>query len=313
MRRIPLLLATLLLLISHPVCAGQKSITFYLDGARVESDAAAVKGYLEYPLPDSFIPGSLHVKPLDQGNVLRVEVVAAEKDRRQSREVRRLEERKSELQDKLQTLDKREELFGAAVKSQSGKSPRKSKTNPDPLSALEQGTQFALAQLDAVNKSQRSCRVALEEVERKLASARKATPVARIWLSGKRARISYQVGSECWTPCYDLRWAGDDSGELLLHARLPRVEKGVRCLVSPGTVAQAVAPQPVRGEYPTLSRHPLTLQPGSRREQTPLSFSFNKVEAALPPGEAAAFWRGEYLGQGRFPGGGASEFSIGSR
>jgi hypothetical protein len=313
MRRIPLLCATLLLLASHPVCAGQKSITFYLDGAVVEADAAATKGYLEYPLPDAFTPGSLRVRPLDTGKVLRVEVAPPEKDGRKSREVKRLEERRTELQDKLQSLDRREELFASAVKSQSGKSPRKSKTNPDPVAALEQGTQFALDKLDAINRSQRSCRREFDEVERKLAATRKGSSLARIWLSGKRARISYQVSSESWSPCYDLRWSGDESGELLLHARLPKVAKGVRCLVSQGTVAQAMTPQPVRGDYPTLVRHPLTLQPGSAREPRPLSFSFNKVEAALPPGEAAAFWRGEYLGHGRFSGGGASEFSIGGR
>jgi hypothetical protein len=312
MRQIPLLTAALFFLICQPVCAGQKSVTFYLDGAVVEQEAGAPKGYLEYPLPDALKPGSLRVKPVAGGSVLRVEVVPAERDRRRSREIARLEAQKSELQDKMQTLATREELFASAVKSQSGKAPRKSKTNPDPMVSLQQGTDFALAQLDSVNRSQRSCRRALDAVEKKLSASRKGAAVARIWLSGKRARISYQVGGEGWTPCYDLRWAGDASGELLLHARLPRPDKGVRYLVSTGTVAQGVAPQPVHGEFPVLLRYPLTLNEGEKREP-PFSFSFKSVEAGLPPGEATAFWRGEYLGSGRFSGGGASQFSIGNQ
>lgn len=310
MRLIPFLCTVLLLTVSVPASAGQKSVTLYLDGARVEHEARAVDGYLEYPLPDSAIPGSLRVKPVGRGNVLRVEVVPAEQDRRRVREISRLEERKSELRDKMEALSRREEIFSTAAKSQSGKAPRKSKTNPDPLASLQQGTEFALAQLDAVNRSQRSCRLNLEAVDRKLAEAKKGTSVARIWLSAKRAKVSYQTGQERWTPCYDLRWGGAVAGELLLHAKLPRREKGVLYQVSQGTVAQGVTPQTVQGDFPILAKYPLVPQGEPVPQQPPRSFTFMPVEAGLPPGEAAAFWRGEYLGSGRFSGGGASRFSI---
>jgi len=310
-----LLVACGLLLLLSPLTAhaGQKSVTYFLDGARVEEDAKGVKGFLEYPLPDSFSPGSLRVKPVGQGNVLRVEVVSVGPDQRRVREIAQLEQKKNELKDRIESLSTREEIFSAAAKSQSGKAPRKSKTNPDPVGSLKQGTDFALGQLDAAAQGKRRCQRALYEVECKLAVARKGSTLARVWLSAGGARLSYLVTSEKWLPCYDFRWSGDGKGELLLHARLPRTEKGVQRLVSNGTVAQGAAPLPAREDFPVLSRHPLTLQGDPGSPQPPLAFRFQPLQAGLPAGEAAAFWRGEYLGSGRFSGGEATELSIGGK
>jgi len=312
MRLLPLLVAMVPLLLCQQAAAGQKSVTFFLDGARVDQEAQPVNGYLELTLPDHLIPGTLRVKALGGGQVLRVELVAAEQDRRRAREIARLEERKGELQDRMSALARREEIFSAAAKSQSGKAPRKTKSNPNPLGTLQQGTEFALAQMESVYRSKRKCRSALDALDRELAAARKGVASARIWIAGGKAGITYLVGDERWIPCYDFRWAGDARGELLLHAKLPQREKGVQFLVSNGTLAQGVAAEAVRGDFPTLARYPLTLSRGAADSgQPPLSFAFNAVQAALPPGDASLFWRGEYLGSGRFAGGGASEFSIG--
>jgi len=312
MRQIALVGSVLLVLLCQQAAAGQKSVTYYLDGARVEQDAAALNGYLEFQLPDSFVPGSLRVKPLGGATVQRVELVAADRDRRGARQIARLEERRGELQLRLQSLAGREEIFTAAAKAQSGKGVRKSKSNPDPMGSLQQGTEFALAQLDAVYRSRRKVQSALESVERELEAAGKNPARARIWLLGASARVSYLINDARWIPCYDFRWSGsDEPGALLLHARLPHPEKGVQYLVSSGTAAQGVAARPVRGAFPTLSSFPLTLRSGSRSDATPMTFAFDRVEGGLPPGEAAAFWRGEYLGSGRFPGGGASEVTVG--
>jgi len=310
MHLIPLCCGILLLLWWQPASAGGRSVTLYLDGARVEQEAAAVDGFLEYPLPNAFISGSLRVKPLGGGSVLRVELVPADQDRRRAREIARLEERVSELQDRMQALSRQEEIFSAAVKSQSGKAPRRTKANPDPVSSLQRGTEFALSQLESVYRGERKCRRSLEALELELAAARKGAAVARIWLSGGRARLSYFSSGERWTPSYDFRWSGDAAGELSLHARLPALEKGVQYLVSAGTLAQGAPAQAVRGDYPTLARYPLTLTSAVRTNEPPLSFTFSHVEPGLPPGDAAAFWRGEYLGRGSFAGAGASEFSL---
>lgn len=311
MHLIPICSALLLLLMSQPASAGQRRVTLYLDGARVEQEIAAVHGYLECVLPDSFRADSLRVKPVGGGSVLRVELVPADRDRRRSKEVSRLEARRYELQDRMQALSSREEIFSAAAKAQSGKAPKKSKANPDPLSSLNQGTEYALAHLDSANRGKRSCRRSLDALELELAAAKKGAALARVWISGTRARLSYLNNGERWAPSYDLRWSGDATGELLLHAKLPPAEKGVQYLISAGTVTQAREAVAVRGDFPVLSRHPLTLTSGASGKEPPASFAFTAVEAGLPPGEAAAFWRGEYLGTGHFAGAGAGEFFVG--
>lgn len=311
MRLIPLATLVFSVLLSLEAGAGQKTVTLFLDGARVEQDFAAANGYLEVALPDNFMPGSLRVKALGGGSVLRVELVAAEQDRRRGGEIARLKERKGELQDRMSVLKRREDIFSAAAKSQSGKSPRKTKANPDPLGTLRQGTAFALNQMESVYRSKRKCQKELDEVDRRLSAAAKGVASARVWIAGGKARISYLLGDERWTPRYDLRVQEEGGGELLLHARLPHPVKGVQYRVSRGTVAQDGPAETVRGEYPTLSRYPLTLLPGSGSGNSARRFAFTAVEAGLPPGDAAVFWRGEYLGSGPFPGGGATEFSLG--
>lgn len=306
-----MLLAPFLLpmLLCPQAMAGQKSVTLFMDGARVEQEIAASGGYLELALPESFAPGSLRVKA-PGGDVLRVELVPAEQDRRRAAELARLKERRGELQDRMAALARREEIFSAAAKSQSGKAPRRTKANPDPVAALQQGTDFALNQMEAVYRSKRKCRQALDAVERELAAAGKGVASARIWVSGGKARVSYSTLTERWTPSYDLRFPGDGSGELLLHAKLPQREKGVQYLVARGSLAEAGAAEAVRSDFPTLARYPLAVS-DSGRGGAPSRVVFRPVEAGLPPGDAALFWKGEYLGSAPFGGGGATEFSIG--
>lgn len=309
--RLTLLCVGIVLLLScRSARAGQKNVVLFLDGARVEQEASASDGYLEYALPDSFTPGSLRVKPLGAASVLRVELVPAERDRRRSREIARIEEQVSAQQDRMQALSRQEEIFSAAVKSQSGKAPRKTKANPNPVSSLQQGTEFALAQLESVYRGKRKCQHSLDALQLELAAARTRAAVARIWISGGRVRLSYLTGGERWTPSYDFRWSGGVTGELLLHAKLPSAEKGVQYQVSAGTQAQGLPAQAVRGDFPTLARYPLALTSAIRAGQAPKTFEFSLLEAELPPGEAAAFWRGEYLGTGHFAGAGAREFSL---
>lgn len=310
MRLLLFAFVTLFLSPGGEAVAAPKSVTYYLDGARVEQEVAAAKGYVELRLPDNFAPGSLRVKPGPGGGVLRVEMVAPQQEPWRAGEIARLKERKAELLDRLAVLEKREEIFGQAAKSQSGKAPRKTKANPDPVSSLQQGTDFALNQMESVYRSKRRCRKSLEEVERQLTAATKGVAAARIWLTGGKARVSYLLQDERWIPCYDLRISAEGAGELLLHARLPRREKGVQYAVSRGTVAEAFQPQTVRGEYPTLSRHQLQAVVPAEKGAPPTRLAFSAVEAGLPPGEGYLFWHGEYLGGGRFAGGGATEFSL---
>ncbi|MBJ6802655.1 hypothetical protein [Geomonas propionica] len=309
MRLLPLAFVLLPILICQQAQAGPKSVTLFMDGARVEQELPAAGGFLELPLPDGFAAGSLRVKA-PGGIVQRVELVPAEQDRRRSGVLVRLRERRGELQDRMDALNRREEIFSAAAKSQSGKAPRKTKANPDPVVTLQQGTEFALNQMEAVYRSKRKCRLALDAVERELASAAKGVASARIWVTGNKARVSYVVGSERWTPSYDLRFSGEGGAELLLHAKLPPREKGVQYQVVRGTAAKPGAVEAVRGDFPILARCPLNIS-AAVGAQPPERFSFAPVEAGLPPGEAALYWKGEYIGSAPFAGGGSTGFSLG--
>lgn len=312
MRLMPLLI--LLLLPRLSLALPQKSVTLYLDGARVELEESARDGYLELALPSTMLPGSLRVRPVAGGSVLRVELKQGAPDRQLSRERERLAARRGELEDRLKALAVREEVFFAAARSQSGKSPRKTKTNPDPLGSLRQGTEFALGQLEVVYRSRRRCQAQLAEIDRELALSSKEGVTARVWLSGRRARLCYLTAAQRWTPCYSFRLDGAGQGELLLHAKLPPAEKGAHYLVALGALAAPASAQKASGELGLLARYPLTLS-RERYTEAPypaLSFAFKGGEGWLPPGEAAIFWRGAYLGSGRFAGGAEGEISSGA-
>ena len=63
----PKVVLTLCLLAVSPLAdavAGGKTVTFYLDGTRVEQELSVDNSVAEIPLPLSIQPGSLRVKPL---------------------------------------------------------------------------------------------------------------------------------------------------------------------------------------------------------------------------------------------------------
>lgn len=300
------------LLCASPLYGGGKRVTLYLDGSLVEQELAAADGYLELPLPASLIRGSLRVKPLDGGTVKRVEIVPAELDRRPATEIARLEKRRQLLQERLESIAVREDIFRAAAKSHASRAPKKAKNTPDPVAPLRLGAEYALGELDQLQRSRGRLSSELKGVEEEIRVARKGEPLLRVWLSGKMARISYLRSGESWAPSYDFRLKGD-GGELLLHARLPKRERGVQYLVSPGPLEAAPPARRVDEEFPLLWRRPLSLERVSFREepQPRLSFSFRQVQGGLPPGDASGYWNGEFLGSTSFSGASSGELSFG--
>ncbi|HEY6006827.1 MAG TPA: DUF4140 domain-containing protein, partial [Geobacteraceae bacterium] len=140
--------AAFVLLLTAPAGAAGRSVTLFLDGARIEQEVAVVKGYAEIPLPAAMQANSLRIRPVAGGEITRVEVVALPAAGKERREQARLNERRERLSARLRALATREEIFTAAAKSQSGKAPRKTKTNPEPVANLRRGTDFALGQLE---------------------------------------------------------------------------------------------------------------------------------------------------------------------
>ena len=84
----------------------------------------------------------------------------------------------------LQALATREEIFKSAAKSQGGKAPRKSKANPDPMQAIRQGTEFAIAQLEAVYTSRRRTEQEIRRIDSRIAAAKNQWPPGRKTLPG---------------------------------------------------------------------------------------------------------------------------------
>ena len=309
-----LLVSGLLLFLAAPVWGANKTVILFLDGARVEQDLAVRKGFLEIPLPEGVLPNSLRVKPLDGREIARVEVAPPKREGQAAREQARLVDRRERLLARLKALDTREEIFKAAAKSQSGKAPKKTKANPEPLVTIRRGTDFALSQLEEVYRIRLQSERELQEVDTHLAALAKGgtigRSVARVWLkSGEgKVMVSYLLPELAWKPFYDFRLAGNGRVLVSQRAVLPPMEKGVELSVMPSS-----------SNVPAGTDTRLTPEKGNagiaeyafstgREELAPVSpsaltFTFrNDSPRGLPAGDAACFQRGEYLGRIHFPG-----------
>lgn len=302
------------LLLAGPAGAAGRSVTFYLDAARVESEATAAKGYLELALPAGMRSGSLRIRPLDGSRIARVELAPARPSRKLEQDLARLGERKELLQDRLKALATREEIFRAAAKSQSGKAPRKSKTNPEPMATIRQGTEFAIAQLEGVYRARRKAEQELKGLNERVAGLRKqgnvGGQVAHVWLADRAGRVafSYFMPEIGWTPAYDFRLSGTTSADVVMSAVLPPIDAGSTFAVVPFTLAEAPAdarPLPVSGSLDQVASFTLPLDKAQLSPSSPSYLAFtvrNQSQQRLPAGDAACYWQGEYVGKVRFGG-----------
>ncbi len=306
------------LLVSPAWGADKTVVTLYLDGAKVEREVAAVNGNLETSLPVGMQAGSLRVKPLGQGVITRVELVPCGVKRKENRDLERLNERRAALEDRLKALEVKEEIFTAAARTQSGKAPRKTKANPEPLAAIRQGTEFAIARLEAVYAARRRAESELKLVDKQLSAAKIAAniggSIAKVRLAGKEGRVlvSWRSSDLNWTPFYDFRMAGDGRIVVVIHALLPPTDKGVRVAVALGSLTdstEATTPRLVQKQFELVKKFDFPVTSNfTATTATPFSFSFtNNASHRLPAGNAAVYWQGEYLGQFRFEGCGPGE------
>jgi hypothetical protein len=306
----------LLLATAAEVCAGGRSATFFSDGAIVELEAVAVKGIAEIPLPAGMLAGTLRIRPGRGTRIQRVDTLQLRPDAKGKKELDALIEQRSRLEDRLEALATREEIFTAAAKSQSGKAPRKTKSNPDPLQSIRRGTDFALAQLETVYTARRTARQEIRRIDARIASVRKggknAESAARVTVSPKNGRVTarFAVGVQGWTPWYDIRIDNKKESALVaLYGHVPAIFDGYKLQVSSASVASATAESPIvpaaAGQRARLAEYRMPV--GEERFGDGLlpSFSFvlkNSTGAHLPAGEAAFFRAGEYWGTVRFAG-----------
>jgi hypothetical protein len=313
MRHVVQTLALVMIMTGTPL-ADSRTITCFSDGAIVEIEAAAVRGAAEIPLQPGMLDNTLRITPLGGARIRRVETLPRHPETRGEKELEALLERRNRLEDRLQALSTREEIFTAAVKSQSSKAPRRTKSNPDPLLSIRQGTDFAMAQLEAVNTARRRTMVEMRHLDGRIAELRrlKGTEerIARVDVSPATGRIRarYALAGHSWTPRYDIRMESGGKAGVTLYGRLPAPFPGYLLHAAPGTMNyEALAgalPAPAgslaRFMEVTLPAEEVSFGNGLRPSFSALVT--NSGSSHLPAGEASLYRNGEYLGKLVFPG-----------
>lgn len=309
-----LTILALQLTVAATAMADSRTMTFFSDGALVELEATAIKGFSEIPLPEKILANSLRIKPLGDAAIQRVEILTVRQEGSREKELDTLLERKSRLEDRLQALATREDIFKAAAKSQSGKAPRKTKNNPDPMQTIRQGTDFAIAQLEAVNTARRKAMQEIRHIDARIAEARKGGAgshnVARVAVTPRngRIRVRYALAGQGWTPRYDIRLRGDKSADIILFGQLPGNFAGYQLLAAPAALPDSLGAHPLplgTGSSARLAEYRLPLDEEHFTNDVQNSFSFlmtNRTNVHLPPGEASLYRNGEYLGRLAFAG-----------
>ncbi len=300
--------------------AAVKSVTYYLDGAKMEYETVSNDGFLEIRLPKDVIAGSLRIKPLGGIRIERIEIQQAKSDSKTAKEITALTERKNLLMDRLKALDTREDIFKAAAKSQSGRTPRKTKNNPEPMVNIRKGTEYAISQLETVYTLRRKTEKELASLESRLSSLQGARGsggcVHRVWLSANRGRvhISYLMSERRWKPLYDFRLNGDGRVEMAIRAVFASTEKNTSVFVVPTKIYDAASnPVPPQAVSKPFSKYgvftfPVENEAPSRGPVSCLIFTFkNLSDRRFPAGDAACYLHGEYLGSFPFEGVGPKE------
>lgn len=188
---------------------------YFLDGARVIESVHFRKGTASLPLPPSIVPGSLRVTPDEKGVLDEVVAVSLSMQSDSAPKVKALHDRRDALKDRLAALATKEAVFMGAAKSQSSRLPKRSKTNPDPVATIRQGTEYAVAQLEAVYRARRIAERDLAAVEKRLTelssdSNRSGSLLKLSSRTARTAEITYLITDSKWSPRYTVR---RESGE----------------------------------------------------------------------------------------------------
>lgn len=310
---ISLLALTLLATGAAPAECG--SVTFYSDGAVVDLEATAAKSSIEIALPASMIEGSLRIRPGSGTSLQRVEIVSARTDSgKGERELDTLLEQRNRLGDRLQALATREEIFKSAAKSQSGKAPRKTKANPDPMLAIRQGTEFAIAQLEVVYTARRKTEQDIRRIDSRIAAAKNSgrgpETFVRVYVSPARGRVTirYAVAGPGWTPRYDIYLDSGNNAQVHLSGLFNGAFPGYLLQASPATLAERDTARvfPVNsGPAARLASFRLPVSETHFGTGIQSSFSYvlkNSEQLRLPSGDANLYKDGEYIRRFRFEG-----------
>ncbi len=308
-----LLLLTLFMLWNSTVQA-DTSITHYRDGAVIRRECIAVKGIIEHPGIADLVETTLSIEPAPGTRIINVETYHSPTTTGSSKEQVTLLEQRRKLEDRLQALETREAIFTSAAKSQSGKAPRKTKTNPDPMQTIRQGTEFAIAQLESVYTARRRTVHEIEKIDARsatlLKNSRHGGDSLRITVTPPRGAVTLQYATKDfgWYPTYTIHLNGSDSLRLEMSPQAAVFAKGYLRRFSPGSLHDLPPLPPLApsasGFTPLVSYQlPLT----GRQEENGIFNSLsglltNTSGIYLPPGNSIVFRNGSYKGKLRFNG-----------
>lgn len=289
------------------------SVTLYRDGTLFQQEAVALKGVVDLPLAAEPLERTLTIVPSAGTTILGVETVKKESGDSLDKELEALTEQRQRLDDRLQALEAREAIFTTAAKSQSGKAPRKTKTNPEPLQAIRQGTDFAIAQLEAVYTARRKTSQEIRKIDARLAIAKKrtrpSTTSLRVMVSPAHGRVTlrYATAERGWLPQYNLYLAKNGEAELQLSAQIKGRLPGHQTRVSPGLLAEYTSAKTVPAQTGNviLDSYRLPLINEQYTEGMYHRFSgtlTNSSTRYLPAGDSGLYRDGSYMGTFRFEG-----------
>jgi hypothetical protein len=290
-----------------------RALTLYLDGAQVEQRESARKGYLEIIIPPGAVKESLRISPGKGVEILRVVTIPLKPGKSVENELLKLAEREDILNDRLKALSVREDIFKSAAKSQSAKAPRRTKTNPEPLSTIKQGTDYAITQLESVYHAKRKTEKELAQIADRRArigkSEQSGGAVARVWTTPASGSVtaSWIQGDRSWQPVYQLRIDGNDKAFVTMMSPGVTLAKGETADLALSLVKSGGAPLKFRyeGEWASLRREEFKAVDTINTEPTSSLLTINLANLSginFPPGEISCFRRGVYIGSARFPG-----------
>jgi hypothetical protein len=298
---------------SASAASAANTITFYRDGALFQQEAVAAKGIITIPLAAGLLDHTLTVVPAIGTTILGVESGKTESGSGGDKELETLGERRRQLEDRLQALETRETIFTSAAKAQSGKAPRKSKANPDPMLAIRQGTDFAIAQLEAVYTARRKTTQEIHKLDARIAAAGKRSrpggESVRIAVKPARGRVTlrYATSERGWQPEYNLYLTGEGTATLQLSARITGSGHGLQTCVSPGSLAESAGTEcfPAQSGSTLLGSYRVPITEEQYKGGIFNRFSgliSNSSPHYLPPGESGLYRGGTYLGKFSFEG-----------
>lgn len=298
-----------------PGMAAEKSVTYYLDGAKVGYETAYGNGYSEIHLPKGALSDSLRIKPLGGVEIERVEILRTKTNPKVAKEMIALAERKKRLVAELRALETREDIFKAAAKSQSSRAPRKTKNNPEPVTNIRRGTEFAIGQLESVYVIRRKTEKEISLLDSRMSSMLGANVsegyFCRVWFSANRGRahISYLTAEQNWKPAYDFRLSEDGRVEVIMRAVFPYPGKNCSVMVVPAKISDAgshnVTPRALTKPFAKVCEFtfPIENEVLSGGSVSSLTFTFrNLSDQFFPAGDAACYRRGEFFGHAPFKG-----------